>query len=146
MNHVAGWCETRDFVYLEGTGAMVLDHINRVAYMIASNRANPNLFERFCNQFNYQPFVFNAIDLTGNPIYHTNVFMSIATHFAVLSLEMIPDPQQRQKIIDSLTRSGRTIVNLTSEQVYQFAGNCIELTSSSGKVLSFLVFYACVDC
>lgn len=86
----------QDNIFLEGTGAMVIDHINRVAFMISSKRANPGLFERFCTQFNYEPFVFNAVDIRGKPIYHTNVFMSIATNFAMLSLEMIPDAQQRQ--------------------------------------------------
>ena len=123
-------------VFLEGTGAMVIDHINNIAYMIASNRGCPILFQRFCREFNYQPFVFNALDLSGNPIYHTNVFMSIATHFALLSLDMIPDAEQRQNIVVSLQKSGRTIIDLTPAQVYQFAGNCIELTGTNGKILA----------
>ena len=122
-------------LYLEGTGAMVIDHIDRVAYMIPSNRANPTLFERFCRQFNYKPFVFTALDLDDNRIYHTNVFMSIASHFAVLSLQMIPDVTQRENIVQSLSRSGRDIIDISAEQVYQFAGNCIELTGDSGKML-----------
>jgi hypothetical protein len=124
-----------DNLYLEGTGAMVIDHLERVAYMIPSNRANPALFERFCRQFNYEPFVFSALDLNDNPIYHTNVFMSICSDFAVLSLQMIPDLRQRDNIVRNLSRSGRDIIDLSAEQVYQFAGNCIELTGNNGKIL-----------
>jgi len=125
----------QDGLYLEGTGAMVIDHIDRVAYMIPSNRGNSMLFERFCRQFNYEPFVFTALDLNDDPIYHTNVFMSIGSDFAFLSLQMIPDVTQREKIVHYLSRSGRDIIDLSAEQVYQFAGNCIELSTSHGKIL-----------
>jgi hypothetical protein len=124
-----------DNLYLEGTGAMVIDHLDHVAYMIPSNRTNPKLFARFCRQFNYEPFVFSAIDLNDNPIYHTNVFMSIGSDFAVLSLQMIPDLTQRDNIVRYLSRSGRDIIDLSAEQIYQFAGNCIELTGNNGKIL-----------
>ncbi|MFQ3236182.1 MAG: hypothetical protein ACI9C4_001753 [Paraglaciecola sp.] len=125
----------QDGLYLEGTGAVVIDHLDRVAYMIPSNRGNSILFERFCRQFNFEPFVFTALDLNDDPIYHTNVFMSIGTDFAVLSLQMIPDVTQREKIVYYLSRSGRDIIDISAEQVYQFAGNCIELSGDNGKIL-----------
>lgn len=123
-------------MYLEGTGAMVIDHLERTAYMITSNRADPGLFELFCAHFNYKPVTFNAIDSEARPIYHTNVFMSIATDFAVLSSEMIPDLNQRSNVRQTLENSGRKIIDLTPAQVHRFAGNCIELTGHNGKLLA----------
>lgn len=126
----------QDALYLEGTGAMVIDHLERVAYMIPSNRANPTLFKEFCRQFNYEVVIFTALDLTGNPIYHTNVFMSVASDFALLSSQMIPDLTERKNILQCLSRSGRDIIDISPEQVYQFAGNCIELTGKNGNILA----------
>ena len=72
----------RDRIYLEGTGAMVVDHIDRVVYAARSNRTSPVALERFCAQFNYEPMLFDAVDPAGRPIYHTNVLMCIGTEFA----------------------------------------------------------------
>ena len=71
-----------DGLFLEGTGAMVLDHIDRVAYAVRSDRTNPIALERFSTQFNFEPMVFDARDDNGAAIYHTNVLMCIATDFA----------------------------------------------------------------
>ena len=78
-----------DGLFLEGTGAMVLDHIARVAYTARSNRANPIALERFATHFNYEPLVFDAVDAQGRAIYHTNVLMCIATQFALVALDAI---------------------------------------------------------
>ena len=84
-----------DGLFLEGTGAMVLDHIDRVAYVVDSNRANPVALERFCAHFNYEPMAFEARDQSGRAIYHTNVLMCIATHFVMIGLDLIVDAAQR---------------------------------------------------
>ena len=71
-----------DGIYLEGTGAMVLDHAGRIAYVARSKRADPLALERFCTTFGYEPMLFDAVDASGIPIYHTNVMMCVATEFA----------------------------------------------------------------
>ncbi|MBT6032502.1 MAG: amidinotransferase, partial [Kordiimonadaceae bacterium] len=125
-----------DGLYLEGTGAMVLDHIDRVAYAIKSNRTDPVALERFCTHFNYEPMVFDALDETGTPIYHTNVLMCIATNFVMIGLDMIIDVQRRQEIVDRFESSGRHVIALTNDQIANFAGNALELQGNNGRVLA----------
>lgn len=114
-------------LYLEGTGAMVLDHSARVAYAARSLRSDPLLLERFCTTFGYESELFDALDSEGRPIYHTNVMMCIATDFALVCLESIVDPVRRADITHRLEASGRTVLPLTLTQVREFAGNAIEL-------------------
>jgi hypothetical protein len=97
-----------DDVFLEGTGAIVLDHASRVAYVARSHRADPIALERFCTNFGYEPMVFDAADPTGTPIYHTNVMMGVATDFALVGLGLIRSPARRGEIVDRLTAHGRT--------------------------------------
>lgn len=125
-----------DGLFLEGTGAMVLDHIDRVAYAAKSDRTDPIILERFCTHFNYEPMAFDATDRHGNAIYHTNVLMCIATDFALIGLNCIKDPRRRQEVKDRLESSGRTIIDLSHDQIEQFAGNAIELQSPEGRVLA----------
>ncbi len=125
-----------DGAYLEGTGAMVLDHITRVAYAARSNRANPMVLERFCTQFGYEPMVFDACDEAGVPIYHTNVMMGIGTQFAMVGLDLIGDAARRADVAQALSGPGRDIVELSAAQVRDFAGNAIELRTASGRVLA----------
>ena len=125
-----------DGLFLEGTGAMVLDHIDRVAYAVRSNRTNPVALERFCTHFNYEPMVFDAVDDNRNPVYHTNVLMCIATDFVMICLDMIPDSARRLEIEERFTRSGRQIIALSIKQVKNFAGNALELQSNKGLVLA----------
>jgi len=124
-----------DGLFLEGTGAMVLDHIERVAYAVSSNRTNPVILERFCTHFNYEPMVFDAIDTGGLPVYHTNVLMCIATDFVLIGLDMIEDAWRREEITQRLEASGRDVIALTNEQVSDFVGNAIELHGSIGRML-----------
>jgi len=91
-----------DGLFLEGTGAMVLDHIDRVAYAVRSDRTDPIALERFSTHFNYEPMVFDARDENGVSVYHTNVLMCIATDFAMIGLEMMTDPARRQEIVTRL--------------------------------------------
>lgn len=125
-----------DGIYLEGTGAMVLDNDERVAYVVKSSRADPIALERFCTNFGYEPMVFEATDPTGKPIYHTNVMMTIATEFALVGTAMIQPPERRQEIIERLESSGRKVITLDFDQIANFAGNCLELTGSEGRILA----------
>ncbi|MBV1834804.1 citrulline utilization hydrolase CtlX [Novacetimonas pomaceti] len=126
----------QDNVFLEGTGAMVLDHIERVAYAAKSNRTNEVALERFCTHFNFEPIVFDAADAAGRRIYHTNVLMCIGTGFAMVGLSSITDPARRAEIAQRLCDNGRELVDLSHEQVAEFAGNAIELAGRDGPVLA----------
>lgn len=125
-----------DNLALEGTGAMVLDHIGRVAYTVQSHRADPVLLERFCTHFNYEPMVFQARDAMGRDVYHTNVLMGIGTKYALICLDMIPDTARANEVRRRLEESGREVIALRPDQIAEFAGNAIELTGADGPVLA----------
>lgn len=125
-----------DGVFLEGTGAMVLDHIERVAYAARSNRTNEVALERFCTHFNFEPVVFDAADAKGQAIYHTNVLMCIGTDFALIGLATVKSPARRAEIAERLAQTGRTVIDLTHEQIADFAGNAIELDGHQGRVVA----------
>jgi hypothetical protein len=126
----------QDRLYLEGTGAMVLDHVERVAYVCRSNRADPVLLERFCTHFNFEPMVFDAVDAAGRAIYHTNVLMCIGTQYVLVGLGMIPDAEERAEVRERLESTGRTVIDVTEAQIGDFAGNAIELFGADGPVLA----------
>ncbi|MDN5794350.1 MAG: arginine deiminase-related protein [Intrasporangium sp.] len=125
-----------DGVFLEGTGAMVLDHASRVAYVARSRRADPVALERFCTAFGYEPMVFDATDPAGVPVYHTNVMMCVGTDFALVGLDLIASQQRRVEVAERLGQYGRAVIDLTYEQVCDFAGNAIELRTPTGRVLA----------
>ena len=116
-----------DGLYLEGTGAMVLDHIERTAYVARSDRADPIALERFCTHFNFEPIAFDARDEADYPIYHTNVLMCVATDFALVGAATMVDAARRREIISRLERSGRETIVLTHAQIARFVANAIEL-------------------
>ncbi len=123
-------------IFLEGTGAMVLDRIQRIAYTVASNRANGQALARFCLHFNYQPMLFEAADDQQIPIYHTNVLMCVGTRFALIALDLITDPNKRKLVESQLVDSERTIVNLSAKQISSFCGNALELKGKNGNILA----------
>ncbi|WP_424986582.1 citrulline utilization hydrolase CtlX [Microbulbifer sp. S227A] len=124
-----------DDLALEGTGAMVLDHAERVAYVARSKRADPVLLERFCTHFGFEPIAFDAVDATGAPVYHTNVLMGIGTSYAMVGLGLIPDAERRATVAARLAEPGREVIDLTDDQIANFAGNAIELSGRDGPVL-----------
>ena len=123
---------------LEGTGSLVFDHVNKIAYVSLSNRSNPKVIQRFAEDFSYEPVIFTSIDSDGQPIYHTNVMMCIGTAFAMVGLEMIPNKAERQKVRVRLEKTGKEIVELTADQIANFAGNAIELHDKHGEKLLVL--------
>ncbi len=125
-----------DGLSLEGTGAMVLDHEDRVAYVARSRRADPVALERFCTHFNFEPIVFDAVDDSGKAIYHTNVLMCIGTEFAMIGVDNIVDPARRATVVNRLTESGREVIALSNQQIAEFAGNAIELQGGTSRLLA----------
>lgn len=122
-----------DGLFLEGTGAMVLDHVSRIAYAVRSHRCDPVLVERFCTVFGYEPVVFDAADPDGVPVYHTNVMMCIGTDIALIGLDAIVGDARRAEIARRIRDTGRVLVDLSPEQVASFAGNAIELRDADGE-------------
>lgn len=122
-----------DGLFLEGTGAMVLDHVSRIAYAVRSHRCDPVLVERFCTVFGYEPVVFDAVDRDGVPIYHTNVMMCIGTDIALIGLDGIVGDARRAEVAQRIRDTGRTVVDLSEQQVASFAGNAIELRDADGE-------------
>ncbi|WP_410857375.1 citrulline utilization hydrolase CtlX [Paraburkholderia sp. SIMBA_054] len=125
-----------DDIFLEGTGAMVLDHVTRIAYTARSRRADPVALERFCTHFNFEPMCFDTADSNGQPVYHTNVMMSVATDFALVGFDVVSDAARREHIHRRLAETGRTVIALDNEQLGHFAGNALELTGRDGRVLA----------
>ena len=124
--------------YLEGTGSLVLDHLNKFAYVSLSNRSNPKVIQRFVDDFSYEPVTFTSIGSDGQPIYHTNVMMCIGTPFAMVGLEMIPNKAERQQVRSRLEKTGKEIVELSADQIANFAGNAIELQNRHQEKLLVL--------
>lgn len=122
-----------DALYLEGTGALVLDHVGRVAYVARSGRAHTAAALRWCSEMGYDAEIFDTVDAHGAPIYHTNVVLSIGSAFATAGLENIPDPTERARVLARLTASGREVVTLDPRQVAEFAGNGLELLGADGR-------------
>jgi hypothetical protein len=106
---------------------MVLDHVSRVAYTAVSHRADTHVLERFCTDFGYEPMAFEALDSGGVPVYHTNVIGCVGTDVALFALGMIPDEFRREQVRERLSVNGRKVVEITEEQVREFAGNMVEL-------------------
>lgn len=126
----------QDNLFLEGTGAMVLDHVGRVAYTARSKRADPVLLERFSTHFNFEPMLFDTADAAGRPVYHTNVLMCVATEFALVGTSLLTDQKRACQVVARLEESGREVIELSAAQIAEFAGNAIELSGRDGRILA----------
>lgn len=121
--------------YLEGTGSMILDHENRIAYAALSERTHQTVLNEFCDIFNYKPVVFIANQTVNGerlPIYHTNVMMCLGDTFAVVCLDAIDDLDERNNVINNLERTRKEIVSISEDQVKTFAGNMLQVGDPSG--------------
>jgi hypothetical protein len=119
-----------DNLFLEGTGSLLLDRVNRKAYCALSERANEELFIEFCEDFEFTPIVFTAnqtVDGNRTPIYHTNVMMCLGETFAVICLASIDDKKERKNVIKHLKEDGKEIIDINEKQVNNFAGNMLQV-------------------
>ena len=126
-------------IFLEGTGAMVLDRVHRKAYCALSPRADEELFIEFCEDFEYTPVIFKAyqeVDGKQVPIYHTNVMMALGENFAVVCLDTITDKSERKNLLHHLKEDKKEIISITPEQMCQYAGNMLQV---QGKDSTYLV-------
>jgi hypothetical protein len=114
--------------YLEGTGSLVLDHIERTAYACVSPRTDPAIVDEWCRELDYEPVVFSAVDRTGVPLYHTNVMLCVGEKVAVVGSESIV-PADRGRVLERLRGTGREVVEIGHAEIERFAGNMLELAS-----------------
>lgn len=122
-------------LYLEGTGSMVLDRQHRTAYACISLRTDRGLFLNWCEKAGYTPVTFKADDKDGFPIYHTNVMMCIGDRFAVICLETIQNPQEREMVMQHLIGNGLEIIEISIDQMAHFAGNMLQVENKNGAKL-----------
>ncbi len=123
-------------IFLEGTGSIALDRVNRKAYCALSPRADEDLFIEFCEDFEYSPVIFTAnqtVDGKRLAIYHTNVMMCIAENFAVICLDSIDDKKERKSVVKHLKQDGKEIISISEAQMHQFAGNMLQLRGDGNK-------------
>ena len=127
-----------DGFFLEGTGSLLLDRANSIAYCALSPRADEELFIEFCEDFDMAPVIFNAYQTVNNErklIYHTNVIMCLGSTFAVICADCIDDKQERKMVLDQLKKSGKEVILITEAQVNNFAGNMLELVGANHQKL-----------
>ena len=128
----------QDGMYLEGTGSMVLDRVNKICYCCISERTDIRLVDRFCLLMGYRKISFHATDRNGIPIYHTNVMMALADEFAIVCLDSIAEPTERKAVENSLKQSGKQIISINFDQLEHFAGNALELADTEGNSILLL--------
>ena len=126
--------------FLEGTGSIVPDRINRIAYASISPRTEKDLFLKFCKEMDFRPVCFHATqDVEGEqlPIYHTNVMICLADKYAVVCLDSVHEKKEYDNLVKELTDSGKEIIGISIEQMNHFAGNMLQLKNTDGE--KFLV-------
>ncbi|RMG45156.1 MAG: amidinotransferase [Candidatus Dadabacteria bacterium] len=121
--------------FLEGTGSLVLDRANKLAYASLSERTNPDLIKEWATILGFDVIIFRSYDQTGALIYHTNVMMNIGTGYAVICLEAIKSAEERDAVRKSLEEHGIELITITLEQLHAFCGNVIEVRSKDGRLL-----------
>jgi len=123
-------------IFLEGTGSLLLDRVNKKAYCALSPRADEDLLIEFCEDFEYTPVPFVANQtVEGNrmAIYHTNVMMALAEDFAVVCLSCIDDKKERKQLVKELKEDGLEIINISENQVIHFAGNMLQIVGNNNQ-------------
>ena len=124
-----------DHRFLEGTGSMVLDRENKIAYACLSPRTDKQVLDLFCEQAGYKAISFDAADEHGKAIYHTNVLMCVGSKFAVICADSIPNPHERIVVLDSLKSNQKEVITISFEQMNHFAGNMLEVKNNKGETL-----------
>ncbi len=119
--------------FLEGTGSMILDRVHHIAYACISPRTDQVLFQDWARQLGYHALAFTAADAGGQLIYHTNVMMALGDGYAVICLASIIDAIERQTVVDQLEASGKVVVDISFDQMNQFAGNMLQVLNKDGQ-------------
>lgn len=135
-------------LFLEGTGSILIDRVNKKAYCALSERADEELFIEFCEDFDFFPVIFTAnqsVDGKRLPIYHTNVMMALAENFVIICADSIDDKKEKKNVLDHLKKDGKEIITITEQQMHHFAGNMLQVLGSKDKrymVMSSAAFHS----
>lgn len=132
-------------LFLEGTGSMVLDRVNKIAYACLSPRTAPEVLHDWATKSGYKIVSFVSVDSNGAPIYHTNVMMCVADKYVVICMDSIPDERERENVLQHLTQTGKEIIRISFSQMNQFAGNMLQVHNKAGKpflVMSSQAFHS----
>jgi hypothetical protein len=124
--------------YLEGTGSLLLDRQNKIAYAAISERTMPDVLEDFCDEAGFDPVTFHALQTVNGkrlPIYHTNVMMCLGEEFAVVCLDSIDDMEERENLVEALEDTDKEIIEISEEQKEQFAGNMLQVLGKDDQRL-----------
>jgi hypothetical protein len=113
--------------FLEGTGSMVLDHQNKIAYGCLSERLDKEAFTNWCDKMQFNPITFKAVDDKAQPIYHTNVLMCMGNQFVVICLESIPNELEKQMLLESFLQTNKEVITISQDQLNHFAGNMLQV-------------------
>ncbi len=122
-------------IFLEGTGSMVLDRKNKIAYAALSPRTNVIVFNKFCSTTKFKPVTFTSRWTDGSPIYHTNVMMCVAETFVVICLESISDQDEKDTLLENFKNTGKEVIEISYEQLGHFAGNMLQIKNMDGEML-----------
>jgi len=119
--------------FLEGTGSMVLDHQNKIAYGCLSERLNIEAFNYWCDKMQFKAIPFKAVDDKAQPIYHTNVMMCMGDQFVVICLDSITNEQEKQIVIESFLQTHKEVIEISQDQLNHFAGNMLQVFDMNEK-------------
>ena len=121
--------------FLEGTGSVIFDHVNKIAYAGLSPRTNDVLLDSLCEKIGYEAVTFRALDAAGQEVYHTNVMMAMGENFVVVCLGCIWDQKERAMLENKFRETGKEIVNISLDQMNAFAGNMLQVKNKDGKLI-----------
>jgi len=121
--------------YLEGTGSLILDRVNKIAYACYASRTDRELLDLWAKTMGYAVCGFSAAVSNGDQIYHTNVMMCLGSSYAVICLSAIVNEDERAKVVTSLNQTGHEVIDISEEQMFQFAGNMLEVLGSNNRKL-----------
>jgi hypothetical protein len=122
-------------LFLEGTGSMVLDRENKIAFACLSPRTDKKVLQDFCEKMGYSPVVFRAVDASGRDIYHTNVMMCVGDQYILICLDALPVKEEKKKVIETINHSGKELILISLEQMNHFAGNMLQVHNDKGEKL-----------
>ena len=141
IDRIMDWSKHEDIgMFLEGTGSMILDRLNKIIYAALSERTSEELLKQYSREIGYELVAFRSYHNAKHKevlIYHTNVMLCVAQDYCVVCLECITNLKERKAVMDSLKKTNKAIVELSLGQVDHFAGNMLEAKNKANE--SFLI-------
>lgn len=134
--------------FLEGTGSMILDRVNKICYACTSPRTEEGLLDVFCELEHYQKAAFQSVDANGNDIYHTNVMMALGENFVVIGMDTIKEETQKKMLLDLFAKTNKVVIDISYQQILSFAGNMLQVRNEKGEtylVMSQQAFRSLTD-